>query len=228
MTHTPDNSKNATRVALRRELPSHSDKAIARRSHHYREGEAGRAQLRIGRLRQHASSGGRAVETQPPAARSCTCPIAAIRNPSPRCSAERRQADHAQVQAGGDERRRSHGSAGPGELYLRPFALGVGETEGPHPITASAHDQVEPAGVRMNASLQGFNLVRIERHFNVPFSLPLTGTDALPVMVSCSARNRSDVGPSRILQRGGCAALPLFYQDRLAFGDLWQRQTIVD
>src|SRR5258706_16480670 len=43
----------------------------------------------------------------------------------------------------------------------RSIALEVGEAEGPHPITAFAHHQIKPPTVRMNASLQGFNLVRI-------------------------------------------------------------------
>jgi hypothetical protein len=70
---------------------------------------------------------------------------------------------------------------------LRPLAVKVREAEGPNPVTALAQDQIKPAAVRMNASLQRFNLVRIECHFNVvPARLPLTVTDASLVTISRS------------------------------------------
>jgi len=75
---------------------------------------------------------------------------------------------------------------------LRPLAVNVGQAEGLHPITAFAHDQIKPPAVRMNASLQRFNLVRIECHFNVP--VPLT-----------TYRHR-------YIAREGRANLPLFRQ----------------
>src|SRR5262249_20602598 len=74
----------------------------------------------------------------------------------------------------------------PGELHLRPFAVKVGEAEGPYPVTALAHDQIKPPTVRMNPSLQRFNLVRIESHFNVPIRLPLAVAGASLATVSRS------------------------------------------
>src|SRR6266550_6389730 len=44
----------------------------------------------------------------------------------------------------------------------------AGEAEGPHPLAALAYDEIEPAAIGMDASLQQFNLVRIERHFTLP------------------------------------------------------------
>jgi hypothetical protein len=67
---------------------------------------------------------------------------------------------------------------------LCPLAVKVGEAEGPIPVTALAHDQIKPVAVRMNASLQQFNLVRIECHFNVP--VPLTVADASLVTIGRS------------------------------------------
>src|SRR3981189_720216 len=119
--------------------------------------------------------------------------------------------------------------ADPGELHLRPFAVKVGEAEGPHPITALAHDQIKPPAVRMNASLQRFTLVRIECHFNVPFRLPLTVTDASLATVS-----RSKIDLSWMYDRHGyfgresSVNLPLFRQKRPAFGDFGRSQTTAD
>jgi len=77
-----------------------------------------------------------------------------------------------------------------GELYLRSFAVKVGEAESPRSITALAHDQIKPPAIRMDARLQRFNLVRIECHFNVPLRLPLTVTDASLATVS---RSKNDL-----------------------------------
>jgi hypothetical protein len=77
--------------------------------------------------------------------------------------------------------------ADPGELHLRPLAVKVGEAEGPNPVTALAHDQIKPVAVRMNASLQQFNLVRIECHFNVP--VPLTTYRFFVKNGRCSAKS---------------------------------------
>jgi hypothetical protein len=79
----------------------------------------------------------------------------------------------------------------------------------------------------MNASLQGFNLVRIERHFNVPFRLPLTGTDALPVTVSESTGTGCGcVTVTDTFKRTHAPPYHFFYLGRLAFSDFWRRQTM--
>jgi hypothetical protein len=81
----------------------------------------------------------------------------------------------------------------------------------------------------MNASLQGFNLVRIESHFNV--SLPLTTCrhGCSIVMVSCSKIDLLWMyNHHGYFGRESRVNLPIFHQNRPAFGNFQRSQTTAD
>lgn len=81
--------------------------------------------------------------------------------------------------------------------------------------------------IRMNASLQGFNLVRIECHFNVP--IPLTVADASLATVSSSKIDRFWLCDRHGYFGGKSSVnLPPFRRKRPAFGDFRRSQTTED
>jgi hypothetical protein len=67
----------------------------------------------------------------------------------------------------------------------------------------------------MGASLQGFNLVGIERHFNVFLELTIYLRGAFaPDGRLCQNRPVLDVSPSRVPWKGDRVSLPVFHDFR--------------
>jgi hypothetical protein len=81
----------------------------------------------------------------------------------------------------------------------------------------------------MNASLQGFNLVRVECHFKVPLPLTTYRHGCSIVMVS---RSKIDLlwmsDRHGYFRRESRVNLPVFRQNRPAFGDFQRSQTTAD
>ena len=70
----------------------------------------------------------------------------------------------------------------------------------------------------MRAGLQGFNLVRIERHFRVPERLPNAVTDVGREGAGTTSLPEIELTAVRILCYGDDANLPFFYTRREASG----------